>query len=92
MAKVWQLKAPKRTWRQVEDVVPLLEPCKVFPELNAKAAILLAQAPVKDVGPGVVPLLYEQPWTRTTLESWLESPDASRLVKQAIEQAKKGAR
>ena len=92
MAKVWQLKAPKRTWRQVEDVVPLLEPCKVFPELNAKAAILLAQAPVKDVGPGVVPLLYEQPWTRTTLESWLESPDASRRVKQAIEQAKKGAR
>lgn len=92
MAKVWQLKVPKRNWRQLEDVLPLLEISKVFPELGAKASALLAQAPVKEVGPGLVPLLYEQAWARAVLDQWQASGDASRPVKQAIEQAKKGAR
>lgn len=92
MAKVWQLKVPKRNWRQLEDVLPLLEISKVFPELGAKASALLAQAPIKEVGPGLVPLLYEQAWARAVLDQWQASGDASRPVKQAIEQAKKGAR
>jgi predicted KAP-like P-loop ATPase len=92
MAKVWQLKSPKRNWRQTEDVVPLLEISKIFPDLGAKAAALLAQAPIKEVGPGLVPLLYEQTWARPVLDQWHASGDASRPVKQAIEQARKGAR
>lgn len=92
MAKVWQMKAPKRTWRQVEDVVPLLELSKVFPVLGAKASALLGQAPIKEVGPGLVPLLHEQAWARPVLDQWHASADASRPVKQAIEQARKGAR
>ena len=92
MAKVWQLKSPKRNWRQTEDVVSLLEISKIFPDLGAKAAALLAQAPIKEVGPGLVPLLYEQTWARPVLDQWHASGDASRPVKQAIEQARKGAR
>lgn len=92
MAKVWQLKSPKRNWRQTEDVVSLLEISKIFPDLGAKAAALLAQAPIKEVGPGLVPLLYEQTWARPVLDQWHVSGDASRPVKQAIEQARKGAR
>lgn len=92
MGKVWQLKAAKRTWRLVEDVVPLIEPCKVFPGLGHRCAALLAEAPLNAVGPGIVPPLYEQAWARPVLERWLESPDASRTVKQAIEQAKQRIR
>lgn len=92
MVKVWQLKAPKRSWRQLEDVLPLLELSKVFPELGAKAAALLGQAPIKEVGPGLVPLLYQQAWARPVLEQWDVSADASRQVKNAIQQAKKGVR
>jgi len=61
-------------------------------DLGAKAAALLAQAPIKEVGPGLVPLLYEQTWARPVLDQWHASGDASRPVKQAIEQARKGAR
>jgi hypothetical protein len=92
MVKVWQLKAPKRSWRQLEDVLPLLELSKVFPELGAKAAALLGQAPIKEVGPGLVPLLYQQAWARPVLEQWHVAADASRQVKNAIQQAKTGAR
>ncbi len=92
MAKVWQLKAPKRNWRQTEDVVSLLEISKIFPDLGAKAAALLAQAPIKEVGPGLVPLLYQQAWARPVLDQWHASGDASRPVKQAIEHARRGAR
>lgn len=92
MVKAWQLKASKRTWRQGEDVVPLLEPCKVFPELSAKAGSLLSQAPISEVGPGIIPPLYAQAWARPILDKWEESNEASRPVKGAIQQAKKGGR
>ncbi len=92
MAKVWQLQAPKREWRAGKDLVPLLEIAKVFPELGAKAGSLLGQAPVKEVGPGIIPSLYEQAWARPTLDQWLVSADASKPVKNAIDQAKRGAR
>lgn len=90
MSKAWQLKTAKRTWRQREDVVPLLEPCKVFPELGAKAASLLGEAPVKNIGPGIIPELLAQSWSRPVLERWESSPDLPVAVKRAI-QSKKGA-
>jgi predicted KAP-like P-loop ATPase len=89
MTKAWQLKGPKRTWRQREDVVPLLEPCKVFPELGARAATLLAQAPLKDVGPGIVPELYSQTWARPILDQWEQSTDLPTPAKKAIQQQAK---
>jgi predicted KAP-like P-loop ATPase len=93
MTKAWQLKSSKRTWRQREDVVPLLEPCKVFPELGAKAASLLAQAPVREIGPGIVPELYAQTWARPILEKWEQSSDLPAPTKRAIQQqASKGTK
>ncbi|TAK98917.1 MAG: NTPase KAP [Aquabacterium sp.] len=92
MGKAWQLKAAKRTWRAGEDVVPLIEPCKVFPELAAQASTLLAEAPVGKVGPGVIPLLNAQTWARPTLDKWELDASVEKPTKAAIQQAKKGAR
>jgi predicted KAP-like P-loop ATPase len=88
MSRAWQIRAPKRTWRSAEDLVPL-EPCKVFPSLGAKAALLLAKAPVSDIGPGLVPALYALPWARPTLDEWLKNPSLEARTKNAIEVAKK---
>ncbi|QTF92883.1 P-loop NTPase fold protein [Halomonas sp. BM-2019] len=92
MARAWQLKAPKRTWRQGEDVIALVEPCKVFPELGAKAGALLSQAPLNKVGPGIIPSLFAQHWARPILIQWIESPNLDRKVKNAIQQAEKKER
>lgn len=92
MDKAWQLKAPKRTWRSGEDVVPLLEPCKVFPELVAQASALLAEAPVAKVGPGIIPQLYAQQWARPIVDKWETDPSVEQPTKTAIQRAKKGAR
>jgi len=92
MIKAWQLKAATRTWRLGEDVVPLIEPCKIFPELTAQASALLAEAPVAKVGPGLIPSLYAQPWARTIVEKWEPDSSIEARTKTAIQQAKRGAR
>lgn len=88
MRRAWQIRAPKRTWRTAEDLVPL-EPCKVFPQLEAKAAALLAKAPVAEVGPGLIPHLYAMSWARPTLDEWLKNSSVGVQTKKAIENAKK---
>jgi predicted KAP-like P-loop ATPase len=85
MVRAWQIRAPKRTWKKGEDIVALVEPCKVFPALGAKAASLLNQAPIKDLGPGIIPSLAQQVWARPILTSWLTSPGLPSRVKGAIE-------
>lgn len=70
MTRAWQLKASKRSWRAGEDVVLLIEACKVFPELGATAASLLTEAPIAEVGPGIIPQLYAQTWARPVLDHW----------------------
>lgn len=88
MGRAWQIRAGKRTWRSAEDVVPLIEPCKVFPELAAQAAALLAEAPIPKIGPGIIPQLYEQGWARPILDVWEANSLLDKIVKNAI-QAKK---
>jgi predicted KAP-like P-loop ATPase len=88
MVRSWQIKAPKRTWRAAEDLVPL-EPCKVFPQLGAKAAALIAKAPLAEVGPGLIPLLYAMSWAKPILDDWLKSTSLGAPTKRAIENAKK---
>ncbi len=92
MGKAWRLKAAMRTWRSGEDVVPLIEPCKVYPELAVEAAALLAEAPVGKVGPGVVPLLYSQTWARPTLDKWEADSSVEKATKAAIQRAKRETR
>lgn len=90
MIRAWQLKASKRSWRAGEDVVPLIEPCKVFPELGARAASLLTDAPLAEVGPGIIPQLYAQTWARPVLDQWEASASVNKTTKAAIQRAKKG--
>lgn len=89
MERAWRLRASKRTWRAGEDVVVLIEPCKVFPELGAQAAKFLAEAPVGQVGPGVIPLLNEQGWAHAVLDRWESDTDINQRTKTAIQQKKK---
>lgn len=92
MGRAWGLKATNRTWRSGEDIVPLLEPCKVFPELAVQANALLEEAPVAKVGPGIIPMLYTQHWARPIVDKWEKDTSVDQRTKTAIQQAKKGGR
>jgi predicted KAP-like P-loop ATPase len=89
MARAWQLRAGKRTWRLAEDVTTLIEPCKVFPELAVQASELLKAAPVAKIGPGIIPSLYEQNWARPILDAWEASSALDKTAKNAIQAKKK---
>jgi len=91
MTRAWHLKASKRTWRSGEDVVPLTEPCKVFPDLGAKAAALLAEASVAEIGPGIIPQLAAQEWARPILDKWEASTSFGKTAKAALQGARKKA-
>ncbi|WP_445425832.1 KAP family P-loop NTPase fold protein [Alishewanella sp. HL-SH06] len=85
MIKAWQSCATFRTWRRNEDIVMLIECCKVFPLLGKKAASLLEQAPLKHVGPGIIPTLGAQQWAREVLDRWKDLNELSKQTKNAIE-------
>ncbi|WP_031569319.1 KAP family P-loop NTPase fold protein [Rheinheimera texasensis] len=85
MIKAWQSCATIRTWKRSEDILMLIECCKVFPLLGKKAASLLEQAPLKLVGPGIVPMLGAQQWAREVLERWKDLNELSKPTKKAIE-------
>ncbi len=89
MTKAWQNCSSMRTWRRNEEIVMLIECCKVFPELGKKAALLLEQAPLNQVGPGIIPTLGAQPWAREVLERWKELNELSKNTKTAIENLRK---
>jgi predicted KAP-like P-loop ATPase len=89
MAKAWQSCSNTRTWRSNEEIVMLIECCKVFPELGKKAASLLDQAPLKHVGPGIIPTLGAQTWGREVLERWKDLNELPKNTKAAIENLRK---
>lgn len=84
MTKAWQANASSRTWKAARDVFMLIEVCKTFPELGKKAALLLNQAPLKDIGPGIIPPLSRQPWATETLKSWQDVNEVQKATKNAI--------
>lgn len=88
MGRAWQIRAGKRTWRAA-DVVLLIEPCKVYPELGAQAAALLAEAPVAQIKAGIIPPLYEQSWARPIVDTWEANLALDKTAKNAIQVAKK---
>lgn len=91
MTKAWQANASSRTWKAARDVFMLIEVCKNFPELGKKAALLLNQAPLKEIGPGIIPLLALQPWASETLRSWQDVNEVQKATKNAISSSvKKG--
>ncbi|EOD8830784.1 P-loop NTPase fold protein [Pseudomonas aeruginosa] len=89
MIKAWQSCSTTRTWRSNEEIVMLIECCKVFPELGKKAASLLEQAPLKQVGPGIIPTLGAQFWAREVLERWKDLNELPKNTKAAIENLRK---
>ncbi|QIB50087.1 MULTISPECIES: P-loop NTPase fold protein [Pseudomonas] len=89
MIKAWQNCSTTRTWRSNEEIVMLIECCKVFPELGKKAASLLEQAPLKQVGPGIIPTLGAQSWAREVLERWKDLNELPKNTKAAIEHLRK---
>ena len=80
----------KRTWRKAEDVIPLTEPCKIYPALSEIAANLLSKAPEKEIGAGIIPRHYTNNSTHPIIEKWSKSLSCSTQVKNAIAQAMKG--
>lgn len=89
MTKAWLSRATTRTWRRNEEIVMLIECCKTFPALGKKAASMLEQAPLKQVGPGIIPTLGAQPWAREVLERWKDLNELSKSTKTAIENLRK---
>lgn len=87
MVKAWQGTATSRTWKGKSELVMLIEPCKVHPSLGKRASILLAQAPSKAVGPGIIPSLANQPWATDVLKSWKDNPEVGKNTKNAIDLA-----
>ena len=89
MVKAWQSTASARTWRANAEMVMLIEPCKVFQVLGKRAAALLGSAPIKSVGPGIIPTLATQSWAVDTLKSWQTHSELSGPAKNAIKVALK---
>lgn len=85
MVKAWQSSSTVRTWKRSDEIVMLVECCKVFPSLGRKAASLLDQAPLKLVGPGLIPTLGAQQWAREVLERWKDLNELPKPTKRAIE-------
>lgn len=84
MTKAWQSSSATRSWKRNDEILMLIECCKAFPELGRKAASLLDQAPLKQVGPGIIPTLGAQAWAREVLERWKDLNELTKATKNAI--------
>lgn len=92
MSKAWQGAASTRTWKANAEMVILIEPCRVYPDLGRRAGSLLRLAPLKALGPGIMPLLAAQPWAVEILKFWKDEPDVGKSAKRAIEAALRNGR
>tara|TARA_R110000851_G_scaffold103567_4_gene220698 strand:+ start:675 stop:2543 length:1869 start_codon:yes stop_codon:yes gene_type:complete len=84
MSKAWLSCSTTRNWKRNDEIVMLIECCKVFPEIGKKAASLLEQAPLKQVGPGIIPTLGAQPWAHEVLDRWKDLNELPKTTKNAI--------
>ena len=84
MTKAWQSCSATRSWKRNDEILMLIECCKPFPALGRKAASLLDQAPLKQVGPGIIPTLGAQAWAREVLERWKDLNELTKPTKNAI--------
>lgn len=84
MLKAWQSCSTTRTWKRNNEILMLIECCKAFPVIGKKAASLLEQAPLKQVGPGIIPTLGAQAWASVVLERWSETNELTTPTKNAI--------
>ncbi|EAZ2564091.1 KAP family P-loop NTPase fold protein [Salmonella enterica subsp. enterica serovar Bareilly] len=84
MTKAWQSNSTSRTWKSSKEIVMLIECCKVYTEIGNKAVSLLDQAPLKLIGPGLIPTLGAQPWAQQLLERWKDLNELPKTTRNAI--------
>lgn len=86
MARAWEQKRPSRKWQKAEELLVLIEVCRIFPNAGPRAAALLAEAPPTQLGPGLVYQLKAFPWAAESLRKWLADPTTPQHIKKVIEQ------
>jgi predicted KAP-like P-loop ATPase len=84
MARAWERKRSTRTWAKSDDVFMLKAICSAFPLAGARAAALLAEAPVVELGPALAASLVSCEWSNDTLNRWIADPNTPEPVKRAI--------
>jgi len=90
LERAWQLTSHSRTWKSASEVAMLIECCKTFPELKDKTLNLLSQAPIKNIGAGLIPLLGKQQWAIEILKDWRSENALQKSTRNAIEKELKG--
>lgn len=86
MTRAWEQKRPTRTWQKAEDVLMLIQVCRIFPAAGVRAATLLAEAPVTQLAPGIVFSLMECEWAKESLVKWVADENTPESVKKTINQ------
>lgn len=84
MRRAWQLRVRQRDWSKANDVLELIEVCKVHPALGATAATLLRTVPASSLSPALVAALQPATWSSEVIaEKLKELPIEHRAVKAA---------
>ena len=89
MARAWESKRSSRKWQMSDEVRMLVEVCSIFPSAGPRAASLLSQAPVSQLGAGFAQLLVDCEWAKDSLSKWATDGQTPPQVKKAITSARK---
>jgi predicted KAP-like P-loop ATPase len=89
MTRAWEARRPSRDWLTSEAVLMLTEVCNVFPGAGPRAAALLVEAPVAQLGPGLVQGVVSASWAREVVDGWQANSQTSGAAKRAISAARK---
>ncbi|MBF7054128.1 NTPase KAP [Halomonas sp. KAO] len=88
MARAWEAKRYSRSWQKHEEVLMLIEVCRIHSSVGPRAAALISQAPVAHLAPGLVSALTECAWAKEVLEKWVKDGETPAPVKRAITNAR----
>lgn len=84
MARAWEARRPNRTWKKSDEVLMLIEVCKIYPAAGARAAALVSQAPVSQITPSFAAALFDCKWAASALAKWAEDEQIPSTTKRAI--------
>jgi predicted KAP-like P-loop ATPase len=88
MARAWEAKRASLTWQKADELTVLVEVCKVFPAVGARAAALVAEVPADRLTPAIAHALLDQPWATELLKKWSVDSATPTHVKKAIAQGR----
>lgn len=84
MRRVWQLRFRQRDWSKTNDVVELVEVCKVYPGSGPSAASLLKSVPANALSAALVIYLQAAAWPSAVLAEKLEGLPPQHSAKKAF--------